>query len=70
MENLRKHRDIKLVTTERRRDYLLSEPNYHTRIFSTENFLVIEKKTEILMNKPFHLGLSILVLSKIFMYEF
>ena len=29
MENLRKHRDIKLITTERRRKYLLSEPNYN-----------------------------------------
>ena len=36
MENLRKHRDIKLVTTESRRDYLVSEPNYHTTNFFTE----------------------------------
>ena len=34
MENVRKHRDIKLVTTERRRNYLVSEPNYHTTEFS------------------------------------
>ena len=61
MENVRKHRDIKLVTTERRRNYLVSEPNYHTRKFFTENLLAIEmKKTEILMNKPVCLGLSIL----------
>ena len=33
MENLRKHRDIKLVTTETRRNYLVSEPNYHTTKF-------------------------------------
>ena len=32
-ENVRKHRDIKLVTTEKRRTYLLSEPNYHTSKF-------------------------------------
>ena len=71
MENIRKHRDIKLVTTERRRNYLVSEPNYHTTKFFTENLLAIEmKKTEILMNKPVHLGLSILELSKILMYEF
>ena len=71
MENVRKHRDIKLVTTERRRNYLVSEPNYHTTKFFTENLLAIEmKKTEILMNKPVHLGLSILELSKILMYEF
>ena len=71
MENGRKHRDIKLVTTERRRNYLVSEPNYHTTKFFTKNLLEIEmKKTEILVNKPVYLGLSILELSKILMYEF
>ena len=71
MENLRKHRDIKLVTTERRRNYLVSEPSYHITKFFTENSLAIEmEKTEILMNKPVCLGLSILELSKILMYEF
>ena len=71
MEIVRKHRDIKLVTTKRRRNYLVSEPNYHTTKFFTENLLAIEmKKTEILMNKPVYLGLSILELSKILMYEF
>ena len=44
MENVRKHRDIKLVTTERRRNYLVSEPNYHTTKFFTENVLAIEMK--------------------------
>ena len=44
MENVRKHRDIKLVTTERRRNYLVSEPNYHTTKFFTENLLAIEMK--------------------------
>ena len=41
MENVRKHRDTKLVTTERR-NYLVSEPNYHTTKFFTENILAIE----------------------------
>ena len=51
MENVRKHRNIKLVTTERRKNYLVSEPNYHTRKFFTENSLAIEiRKTQILMN--------------------
>ena len=51
MENVRKYRDIKLVTTERRRNYLVSEPNYHTAKFFTENLLATEmKKTEIIMN--------------------
>ena len=74
MENLRKHRDIKLVTTERRRTYLMFEPNYDTIKFVTEHLLAIEmkkkKKTEILMNKPVNLGLSISCLSKTLMYEF
>ena len=52
MENVRKHGDIKLVTTERRRKYLVSEPNYHTAKFFTENLLAIEMRTtQILMNK-------------------
>ena len=46
MENVRKHRDIKLVTTERRRNYLVSEPNYHTTNFFTENLLEIEMKKQ------------------------
>ena len=44
MENVRKYRDMKLVTTERRRNYLVSEPNYHTTNFFTENLLAIEMK--------------------------
>ena len=71
MENVRKHRDIKLVTTKRRRNYLVSEPNYHTTKFFTKNLLAIQlKKTQITMNKPVYLGLSILDLSKIVMYGF
>ena len=62
--NVRKHRDIKLVTAERRRIYLVSEPNYHTTKFFTETLLTIEmRKTQILMNKLLYLSLSILVLS-------
>ena len=71
MENVRKYRDIKLVTTEMRRNYLVSEPNYHTTKVFKENVLAIEmKKTQILMNKPVYLGLSMLDLSKTVMYEF
>ena len=42
MENVRKQRNIKLATTERTRNYLVSEPNYHTTKFFTENLLVKE----------------------------
>ena len=71
MKNVRKHRDIKLVTRERRRNYLVSESNYHTTKVFTENPLTTKmKKMQILMNKPVYLGISILELSKILMYGF
>ena len=53
MENVRKHRNIKLVTTERRGNHLVSEPNFHTTKFFSENVLAIEiRKTQIIMNRP------------------
>ena len=53
MENVRKNRDIKLVTKETRRNYLVSELNYHTTKSFTENLFAIKiKKTQIYMNKP------------------
>ena len=71
MENLRKHRDNKLITIERSKNYLVSEPNSHTTKFFTENLLAIEMtQTQTLMNKPVYLGVSILDLSKTAMYEF
>ena len=71
MKNVRKHRDIKLVTTDKRRNKLVSEPNYHTTIFFSKKLLAIEvKKIKVKMNKPVYLGLSILNISKTLMYEF
>ena len=71
MKNVGNHRNIELPTNKARRNYLVSEPNYHTTIFFSENSLIIEmKKTQIFMNKPIYLGLSILELSQIAMYEF
>ena len=71
MENIRKHRDIKLVTTDKKRSKLVSEPNYHTINLISENLSIIEmKKTKVKMNKPIYLGLSILEISKILLYEF
>ena len=56
MENLRKHRDIKLATTEKRKSYLVSEPNYHTAKFFTVNLLATQMKiTQITMNKHVYL---------------
>ena len=71
MENARKHRDIKLVTTDEKRSKLVSEPNYHTINCISENLSIIEmKRTKVKINKPIYLGLSILESSKILMYEF
>ena len=71
MENIRKHRDIKLVTANKKRSKLVSEPNYHTINLISEDLSIIDmKKTKVKMNKPIYLGLSILEISKILMYEF
>ena len=71
MENIRKHRDIKLVATDRKRSKLVLEPNYHTINLISEDLSIIEmKKTKVKMSKPIYLGLSILEISKILMYEF
>ena len=71
MENVRNHRDIKLVTTDEKRNKLVSEPNYHTTKRFSENLLAIEmKKTKVKMNKPIYLGMSILDISKTLMYKF
>ena len=65
MENVRKHRDIKLIPTDKTRNLLVSEPNYHTTKWFSEDLLAIEmKKTKVKMNKPVYLGLSILEISK------
>ena len=69
--NVRKQRDIKLVTTDKRRNQLVSEPNYHTIKWFSESLLAIEmKNTKVKMNKPVYLGFSILEISKTLMYEF
>ena len=71
MENIRKHREIKLVATDKKRSKLVSEPNYHTINLISEDLPIIEmKKTKVKMNKPIYLGLSILEFNKILMYEF
>ena len=71
MENIRKHRDIKLVTTNKKRSKLVSEPNYHTINLISENLSIIEmKKTKVKMKKPIYLCLSILEISKTLTYEF
>ena len=70
MENIRKHRNIKIVTTDKKRNKLVSEPNYHTMNYISKDLSIIEMKMKVKMNKPIYLGLSILDSSKILMYEF
>ena len=75
MENVRKHSDIKLVTSDEKRNKLVSEPNYHTTKSFSENLLAIEmkkkqqQKTKVKMNKPIYLCMSILDISKTLMYK-
>ena len=67
----RNHRDIKLVTSDKRRKRLVSEPNYHSHKNFSEHLMAIEmKKVRVKMTKPLYLGTSILDISKILMYEF
>ena len=71
IENVKKPNDITLVTTEGRRNYLVSELNFHIEKVLTEKLLAIAmKKTEIRMNKDAYLRLSILELNKILKYKF
>ena len=71
MENVRKHRDIRLINTENKRSKLASEPNYYSTKHISENLLIMEmKKRDVYMNKPIYLGQAILDYSKILMHEF
>ena len=71
IENVRKHRDIKLATTNKRRNHLVSEPNYHaTKWFSDGSLAIKIKKIKAKMTKPVYLGLSVLEISKTLLYEF
>ena len=66
----KKHRDIILVTADKRRSHLASKPNYHTTKYFSENLMTIEmKKTKVKMNKSIYLSMSITDISKT-MYEF
>ena len=70
-KNLRKHRDIKSMTTEEKRSKLVSEPNYHPTKHFSENLLATEmKQTKVIINKPVYLGMSMLDISKTLMYQF
>ena len=70
-ENVRNRSDIKLVTSDKRRKKLISEPNYHLHKNFSEHLMAIEmKKTKVKMTKPLYLGMTILDISKTLMYKF
>ena len=71
IENVRDHRDITIVTSDKRRSILASEPNYHSTKYISKDLIIMEmRKTEIKMNKPIYLEQAILDISKTLMYEF
>ena len=71
MENVRNHKDIKLVTSDKRRKRLVSEPNSHSHKKFSEHLMIIEmKKTKVKMIKALYLGMLILDISKTLMYKF
>ena len=71
MENVKKRRVIKLLTTKTRKNYLMLKPNYHETNFFPDKLLAMEtKRIRILIKKPVYLGLSILKISKIVICEF
>ena len=71
MENVRNHRDIKLVTSDKRRKRLVSEPNYHSHKKFSEHLMAIKmKNTKVKMTKHIYLGMSILDISKTPIYKF
>ena len=71
IENVRNHRDIKLIVTEERRKKLVSEPNHEScKVFSEDLMAIEMRKTSVLMNKPIPVGQAILDISKTLMYDF
>ena len=69
VDNVRNGRDIKLVTTDKRRNILASEPNYHLSKRISKDLIIKEmKKVEVKRNKPIYLGQVILDISKTLMY--
>ena len=71
LQNVRSEKDKKLVTTNFQRNKLVNKPNYHCTKWSSEDLLATEmRKVKVNMNKPIYLGMAILDISKILIYEF
>ena len=71
MENIKKHRSIKLLTAEEKYLHMVMRPNFKSGVLFGENLMGCKMgKIKVVMNKPVYLGQAILDLSKIMMYEF
>ena len=71
LENIRNRVDIRLISSDKVAQKLAAKPNYdHCTIFDENLIAVHMKKTKLYFNKPVYLGMSILDLSKSFMYDF
>ena len=71
MENIRNRVNVKLVSSEDQLRKLTAKPNYESRKIFNEKLVSVHLKTiSLTMNKPVYLGMSILDLSKIIMYDF
>ena len=69
IENVRNHRYNKLVTSDKRRKRLVSEPDYHSHKKCSDRLMAIEmKKTDVKMIKPIYLDMSILDINKTLMH--
>ena len=71
MENIRNRVVVKLVNTKEKLKKLVAKPNFRNRKIFSENLVSVHmKKTSLTMNKPVYLGMCILDLSKIIMFDF
>ena len=71
MENIRNRVNVKLVNSDEKFKKLVAKPNYESRKIFGENLVSVHmKKTSLTMNKPVYLGMCILDLSKIVMFDF
>ena len=71
IQNVWSENDIKLVTTDVRKNKLVSQPNFYSSKYFSENLLAVEmRKIKVNMNKLIYLGMTMLDVSKISMYEF
>ena len=71
MQNFRSEKNMKLVTTDVQRNKLLSQPNFYSSKYFSENLLAVEmRKIKVNINKPIYLEMTILDVRKIPMYEF